>query len=337
MKALITGITGQDGSYLAEFLLSRGYDVHGTVRRTSGDRLDRVDHIVHRIHLHYADLLDQLALVRLIEKVQPDEVYNLAAQAFASSGWDQPELTCQLNGLGIVRLLEAVRLIDPRVRIFQASSAEMFGRPAEYPQTEQTPLLPTTPCGAAKLYAHLMAGGYRQKYGLKVCCGILFDHESPRRSLEYITRRITHAAACVKLGLQDKVTLESIDLCCDWGFAGDYVRAFWMMLQHPTADDYIVATGQAHTLEEFCEAAFEAADLDWRDHVVVERTGGPQNDLVPFTGDACRAQRKLLWEPEVSFEEMIKMMVEADLARHSLKNRVPSEVANREQWQRSIS
>lgn len=337
MKALITGITGQDGSYLAEFLLSRGYEVHGTVRLSSQDRCDRINHILHRIHLYPADLMDQLSLIQLIAKVRPEEIYNLACPTAFDSGWRQPVLTAEVGGLGIVRLLEAIRMVDPTIRFFQASSSEMYGRPTEYPQTEKTPFDPFTPFGAAKLYGQTVAAAYRVKYGLKIWCGILFDHESPRRGRSHITRIISQAAAAVKLGLQEKLVVDTLAVRRDWGYAGDYVRAFWMMLQHPTPDDYVIATGQLHDLEDFCRAAFAAADLDWREYVEVEASGDAAVETAPLLGDSSRAKRKILWEPEVSFEEMVTLMVEAELERLSPKHRLETAVNDRRSWQRSLS
>jgi len=335
MKALITGITGQDGSYLAEFLLSRGYNVHGTVRLSSQDRLDRINHILHRIHLYPADLLDQLSLIQLIAKVRPEEIYNLACPSAADGGWRLPAMTAEIGGLGVIRLLEAIRMVDPAIRYFQASASDIYGRPAEYPQTEKTPFRPITPFGAAKLHGHLVTAAYRDKYDLKACNGILFDHESPRCGRDRITRTITRAAAAVKLGLQEKLVLPTLALRRDWGYAGDYVRAFWMMLQHPTADDYVIGTGQLHDLEDFCRAAFGAAGLDWRDHVEVEASAEAMPETIPLLGDASRARHKFLWEPEVTFEGMVSLMVEAELERLSPKHRLEPAVDDHRGWQRS--
>jgi GDPmannose 4,6-dehydratase len=317
MKAIITGINGQDGSYLAEFLLSRGYEVHGTVRHSSDHRHDRINHVIHRLHLHRADLLDQLSLIQLIDEIRPDEIYNLAGHTEPGMGWRHPVVCGQIHGMGVLRLLEAIRLIDSKIRIFQASSSEMFGCSMDSTHTEKSPFRPVSPMGIAKLYAHQTAVAYRHKYGLKTCCGILFDHESPRRSESHVTRQITRAAARIKLGLQEKLVLENLDTRRDYGFAGDFVRSFWMMLQHPNQDDYVIATGRTHSLEDFCRHAFEVVDLDWQDHVQVK------NHIIDPTivhaphGDASYARRKLLWEPEVSFTEMIRMIVEADLERYS--------------------
>jgi GDPmannose 4,6-dehydratase len=337
MKAIITGITGQDGSYLAEFLLSRGYEVHGTVRHSSTDRNDRINHIIHRLHLHQADLLDQLSLIRLIEEVKPNEIYNLAGHTQPGIGWRHPVICGQAHALGVSRLLEAIRLVDPEIHFFQASSSEMFDRSGESPQTERTPFCPSTPFGIAKLYAHWMSIAYRHKYGLKTCCGILFDHESPRRGEAFVTRQITQSAARIKLGLQEKLILNTLDIRSDWGFAGDFVRAFWMMLQQrSTPDDYVIATGNTHSLEDFCRIAFEAANLDWRDHIGIENS---HIDSIPATsmqGDISHARRKLLWEPEVSFKQLIRMMVEADIERYSPPNRWPTETTIEERARESV-
>lgn len=337
MKALITGITGQDGSYLAEFLLSRGYDVHGTVRPSSQDRFDRINHILHRLHLYPADLLDQLSLIQLIAKVRPEEIYNLVSPPVADGGWRQPAMSAEVGGLGVIRLLEAVRMVDPTIRFFYASAAEIYGRPTEYPQTERTPFRPITPLGIAKLHGHLVTAAYRDKYNLKASSGILFDHESPRRGRDRITRTITRAAAAVKLGLQEKLVLPTLALRRDWGYAGDYVRAFWMMLQHQTADDYVIATGQLHDLEDFCRAAFGAAGLDWRDHVEVDASIETPPETIPLLGDASRARHDFLWEPEVSFEAMVSLMVEAELERLSPKHRLDTAADDHHSWQRSLA
>ena len=327
MKAIITGITGQDGSYLAEFLLSRGYDVHGTVRPSSEPQTQRIDHIIHRLHLHQADLTDQMSLIRLIEEIKPSEIYNLAGHSQPGIGWTHPVLCGEVHALSTVRLLEAIRLVDSNIRIFQASSAEMYGQAVESPQTERTPFLPVSPFGAAKLYAHWMTVTYRHRYGLKASCGILFDHESPRRSPDFITRKITRAAARIKLGLQEKLVLPDLDMRRDWGFAGDFVRSFWMMLQHSIPDDYVIATGRTHSLGDFCRLAFETVDLDWRDYVCVEHPRLDPTATYARQGDTTQARHKLLWEPEVAFETMIGMMVEADLERYAPPVRWRADVA----------
>lgn len=323
MKAIIFGITGQDGSYLAEFLLSRGYEVHGITRQTSGDQYDRINHIIHRLNIHKADLSDQISLIQILEKIRPDEIYNLAAFSLPATGWKQPELCGQINALAVVRILEAIRLVDPDIKFFQASSREIFGQPAESPQTEMTPVQPESPHGISKLYSQLMVKSYREKYGLHACCGILYDHDSPRRNPECTTRKITHAAARIKLGLQKRLHLSNLALRRDWGFAGDYVRVFWMMLQYPTPDDYIVASGHSHNLEDYCRHAFSAVDLDWHDYVIIdddEASKPAETSLL--LGNTGKARRKLLWEPEVSFKDMIKMMVDVDIARLAPKNRL---------------
>ncbi len=317
MKAIITGITGQDGSYLAEFLLSRGYEVHGTERPSSAPRTERIDHILARINMHSADLLDQLSLIHLIETVHPAEIYNLAGHTQPGVGWQHPLVCGQIHALGVTRLLEAIRLVDPSIRFFQASSAEMFGRLVESPQTERTPFYPLSPLGIAKSHAQAMTIAYRHKYGLHTCCGILFDHESPRRSEKFLTRSITQAAARIKLGLQEKLILDSLDLRRDWGYAGDFVRSFWMMLQNAAPDDYIIATGRTHSLEDFCRAAFATVKLDWRDHVRVRNTPSNPVSTLALQGDNAYARRKLLWEPEIPFETIVAMMVEADLEKYA--------------------
>lgn len=317
MKAIITGITGQDGSYLAEFLLSRGYEVHGMIRPSSHPRFERINHIIHRLHCHQADLLDQLSLIRLIEEIKPDEIYNLAGHNHPGIEWRHPVICSQVHALGVSRMLEAIRLVDPGICFFQASSAEMYGRTVECPQTEHTPFYPSSPFGIAKLHAHLMTVAYRHKYGMKTCNGILYDHESPRRTEEFITRKIAQSAARIKLGLQEKLVLSDLENRFDWGFAGDFVRAYWMMLQHSAPDDYVIATGRTHSIEDFCHLAFEAVNLDWHDHVCVENRPTDQVPVNRLQGDTSHTRRKLLWEPEVSLEELIRMMVEADLERYS--------------------
>ncbi len=322
MKALITGISGQDGSYLAEFLLSRGYDVHGIVREHSEDHHSRIAHIQDRISLHRADLLDQLNLIDLLDTVRPDEIYNLAGFTAPGSGWDQPMMTCRLNGLAATHLLDAIHMICPKTKFFLASSSEVFGRPDQSPQNESTSFHPVTPFGIAKLSAHLMTTAYRRKYNLHTCCGILYDHDSPRRNPRYLTRVITTAAAEIKLGLRDRLVLDTLDIQRDWGFAGDYVRAMWMMMQYQTPGDYIIASGKLHSLEDVCRIAFAAVDLDWKDHLQVKSSYTDHGDPYPLVGDTSRARRKLLWEAEISFEEMITMMVESELGCLKPSNRL---------------
>ncbi|MEZ5357610.1 MAG: GDP-mannose 4,6-dehydratase [Candidatus Zixiibacteriota bacterium] len=335
MKALITGITGQDGSYLAEFLLSRGYEVHGTMRISSKDNLDNIGHISQRLHLHRVDLLNQLAILDLITEVRPDEIYNLAAITAPDSDWDMPELYGQYNALAVVRLLDAVRKVKPNTKIFQASSFAMLPT-SELPLNEESQTCPDSPAAVAKQYAHAMAKSYRDRYGMKIWTGILFEHTSPRRDTRFITRKITSAAAKIKLGLQEKLHLDNLSMTRDWGFAGDYVRAFWMMLQHPTPDDYIIATGAAHTIEEFCQLAFDTVDLDWRDYVVVKNDVIMPGKKDVRIGDASYARRNLLWEPELSFERLVGIMVEADLERLTLKNRLSTYLMQNEKTEESF-
>jgi GDPmannose 4,6-dehydratase len=312
-RALITGITGQDGSYLAEFLLGRGYEVHGMVRRSSTEKFERIMHIKDRLHLHQADLLDQLSLIHLLKDVRPRELYNLAAQSFVPTSWIEPVLTGQFTALGVTRLLEAVRWVDPSIRFYQASSSEMFGAVRQTPQNERTPFHPRSPYGVAKLYGHTITINYRESYGLFACSGILFNHESPRRGLEFVTRKITHAAARIKRGLQRTLRLGNLEAERDWGFAGDYVEAMWRMLQQPRADDYVVGTGQTHTVREFCEAAFGRLGLRWKDHVRVDRSLIRPADVEHLCADARKARRVLGWRPRVGFEQLVGLMVEADL------------------------
>ncbi len=312
-SALITGITGQDGSYLAEFLVSKGYRVYGMVRRSSSANLSRVHHLHDRIELVFGDLLDQNSLVGLIESVGPDEVYNLAAQSFIPTSWSQPVLTGDFTGLGVARMLEAIRTVDPGVRFYQASTSEMFGKVNAPPQNESTPLNPCTPYGAAKAYGHFLTVNYRETYGMYACSGILFNHESPRRALEFVTRKITHAVARIKHGLQDKLKLGSMDARRDWGFAGDYVRAMWAMLQQEEPEEFVVATGESHSVAEFVERAFSHAGLAWEDHVEIDDQLIRRTELELLVGDASKAREKLGWEPAVDFEGLVDLMVDADL------------------------
>jgi len=318
-RALITGITGQDGSYLAEFLLEKGYDVHGVVRRASTENFDRIAHLRGRVTLHQADLLDQLSLISVLREVRPHEVYNLAAQSFVPTSWVQPVLTGEFTALGVTRMLEAVRLVDPRIRFYQASSSEMFGMVSEIPQTEKTPFHPRSPYGVAKVYGHWITVNYRESYGLFACSGILFNHESPRRGKEFVTRKITHAAAEIKLGLRRELRLGNLDAHRDWGFAGDYVRAMWLMLQQKEPDDYVIATGENHTVREFCQIAFARLGLDWREHVKVDRRLLRPADVDTLLGNPAKARRRLGWRPKVGFRELVHMMVDADLERLSRK------------------
>jgi len=313
MKALITGITGQDGSYLAEFLISRGYEVHGITRSGSEDNHQRIADFCNQVTLHRIDLPDQLSLIKIIEEVNPDEIYNLAALNQPEEGWDQPWLCGQVNAFATICLLEAIRLVKPDARYFQASSYTIFGQPAESPQTEKTAIRPVTPLGAAKAFAHQMTVSYRERYGLKASTAILYDHESPRRNTRFLTRCITRAAAQIKQGLQSSLDLDTINISRDWGHAADYVRSFWMMLQNPAPDDFIIATGQSHSLKDFCRTAFAAVDLDWRDYVRVNGQSYPAANGAPLKGNTAHARRRLLWEPEISFEAMIEEMVVADM------------------------
>lgn len=314
-RALITGITGQDGAYLAEFLLAKGYEVHGMVRRSSTENFERIDHLQQRIQLHQADLLDQLSLVRLVEKTAPDEIYNLAAQSFVPTSFEQPLLTGEFTALGVTRMLEAVRTVNRRIRFYQASSSEMFGTVREEPQTELTPFWPRSPYGVAKVYGHWITINYRESYDIFACSGILFNHESPLRGKEFVTRKITDAVARIKLGKQQELRLGNLDAQRDWGFAGDYVRAMWLMLNHTTPDDYVVATGQKHSVRELVELAFAHVELDWRKYVVVDPAFQRPADVHTLCGDASKIRARLGWQPEVTFAQLVRMMVDADLAR----------------------
>jgi GDPmannose 4,6-dehydratase len=314
-RALITGITGQDGSYLAELLLEKGYQVSGMVRRSSTETLDRIAHLRGRLTLCYGDLLDQSSLATVLREAQPHEVYNLAAQSFVPASWNQPVLTGEFTALGVTRMLEAVRQVDPTIRFYQASSSEMFGRVRETPQTERTPFHPRSPYGVAKVYGHFIAVNYRESYGLFVCSGILFNHESPRRGLEFVTRKITDAVARIRHGLSRELRLGNLDARRDWGYAGDYVEAMWLMLQQDAPDDYVVASGESHSVQEFCEVAFARAGLAWRDHVVVDPQFVRPAEVDVLLGDAGKARARLGWKPRVAFRELVEMMVDADLAR----------------------
>jgi GDPmannose 4,6-dehydratase len=328
-RALITGLTGQDGSYLAEFLLDQGYEVLGMVRRTSTVTFERIRHIQDRVELVQGDLLDQTSLLQLISDYRPHEVYNLAAQSFVPTSWSQPVFTGDVTGLGVTRMLEAVRVVDPKgIRFYQASSSEMFGKVREVPQRETTPFYPRSPYGVAKVYGHWIAINYRESYDMFVCSGILFNHESPRRGLEFVTRKVTHGAARIKLGLADELRLGNLDSRRDWGYAGDYVRAMWLMLQQDEADDYVVGTGETHSVGELVEVAFAAAGLDWRQHVVQDPRFYRPAEVDMLVSDPSKAREKLGWEPEVGFEELVRMMVEADLCRLQREVRMASEDAS---------
>ncbi len=315
-KALITGITGQDGSYLAEWLLEQGYEVHGMVRRSSTENFERIAHLTGRIHLHQADLLDQLSIIEVLRQVRPREVYNLAAMSFVPTSWKQPVLTGEFTAIGVTRMLEAIRLLDPSgIRFYQASSSEMFGKVRETPQKETTPFYPRSPYGVAKVYGHYIAVNYRESYGMFCSSGILFNHESPRRGLEFVTHKVTDGVARIKLGLARELRLGNLDARRDWGFAGDYVRAMWLMLQQDRPDDYVIATGQTHSVRELVETAFGHVDLDWRQYVVEDPALIRPAEVDLLIGDASKAHRELDWQPRVGFHELIRNMVEADLER----------------------
>jgi GDPmannose 4,6-dehydratase len=312
--ALITGITGQDGSYLAEFLLEKGYDVIGMVRRTSTVTFSRIHHIQDRITLVSGDLLDQGSLISVIQDHKPDEIYNLAAQSFVPTSWEQPVFTGEVTALGVTRILEAVRTVDSGIRFYQASSSEMFGKVREVPQNEDTPFYPRSPYGVAKVYGHWITVNYRESYDLFAVSGILFNHESPRRGLEFVTRKVTYGAAKIKLGLADELSLGNLASRRDWGYAGDYVRAMWLMLQQDRPDDYVVGTGETHSVAELCEAAFSYVGLDWRGYVAQAPRFMRPAEVDLLVGDPSKARRVLGWEPQVSFNELVHMMVDADIA-----------------------
>jgi GDPmannose 4,6-dehydratase len=312
--ALITGVTGQDGSYLAELLLEQGYRVVGMVRRGSAPNYHRIEHIMDRLILEQGDLLDQVSLIQILRKHRPQEVYNLAAMSFVPTSWEQPVLTAEFTALGVTRVLDAIRMVDPTIRVYQASSSEMFGKVQEVPQTEKTPFYPRSPYGVAKVYGHWITINYRESYDLYAVSGILFNHESPRRGLEFVTRKVTHNAARIKLGLQDRLPMGNLDAKRDWGFAGDYVRAMWLMLQQDQPDDYVIATGEQHSVREFLDVAFGHLGLDYRDHVYVDPEFLRPADVFELVGDSSKARRVLGWQPEVTFEQLVKMMVDHDLA-----------------------
>jgi len=313
--ALITGVTGQDGSYLAELLLEKGYRVVGMVRRASTENFERIAHLRDRIELRQGDLLDQLSLISILREVRPDEVYNLAAQSFVPTSWVQPVLTAEFDAVGVTRMLEALRLAAPEARFYQASSSEMFGQVRETPQRETTPFYPRSPYGVAKVYGHFITVNYRESYDLFACSGILFNHESPRRGLEFVTRKVTDGVARLKLGLASELSLGNLEARRDWGFAGDYVAAMWLMLQHDVADDYVVAMGETHSVRELVEVAFAVAGLDWRDYVRTDPAMMRPAEVDRLIGDASKAARVLGWKPRVSFPDLVEMMVRADLAR----------------------
>ena len=314
-RALITGITGQDGSHLADLLLEKGYEVFGMVRRSSTESFERISHLVDRVTLVQADLLDQPSLVGAIEEAQPAEIYNLAAQSFVPTSWKQPVLTAEFTAVGVTRLLEAMRRVDPSIRFYQASSSEMFGKVREVPQTETTPFYPRSPYGVAKVYGHFITVNYRESYGLFAVSGILFNHEGPRRGLEFVTRKVSDGVARIKLGLADELRLGNLDAKRDWGYAGDYVEAMWMMLQADEPEDYVVATGEEHSVKEFAQIAFEHAGIDMERHVVVDPAFLRPAEVDHLVGDATKARAKLGWESRVSFRELAEMMVDADIER----------------------
>ncbi|HBB76171.1 MAG: GDP-mannose 4,6-dehydratase [Candidatus Levybacteria bacterium RIFOXYA1_FULL_41_10] len=322
-KALITGITGQDGSYLAEFLLKKGYKVYGLTRRTSTVNNERIEHIQDQIELVQGDLLDQSSLLEAIRETEPDELYNLAAQSFVKTSWNQPVLTGEYTGLGVTRVLEALRSFNPKIKFYQASSSEMFGKVTETPQKENTRFYPRSPYGVAKVYGHYITVNYRESYGLFACSGILFNHESPRRGLEFVTKKISHAVARISLGKQDKLELGSLEPKRDWGFAGDYVEAMWLMLQQDEPDDYVIATGENHSVREFVEIAFNAVGIkDWEKHVVSNVGVHMRPAEVDYLiGDASKAKKVLGWEPKTSFKELVEMMVKEDLDREKRNER----------------
>ena len=315
-KALITGVTGQDGSYLAELLLEKGYEVIGVVRRTSHHSYERIDHLLDRIEIRPADLLDQHSLTVVLQETRPDEVYNLAAQSYVPTSWTQPVLTGEFTALGVTRILEAIRLAHPAAKFYQASSSEMFGKARETPQRETTPFYPRSPYGVAKVYGHWITVNYRESYDLYAVSGILFNHESPRRGLEFITRKVTDGVARIRHGLQTELRLGNLEARRDWGYAGDYVQAMWLMLQQEQPDDYVVATGETHSVQELVELAFGYAGLDWRRHVVIDASLRRPAEVDFLLGDAAKARQKLGWAPKLGFTELIRLMVDADLARY---------------------
>ena len=313
-RVLITGITGQDGSYLAELLLDKGYDVAGMVRRSSTVNMERVAHLAGDVEFVPGDLLDQASMIKVLRTHRPDEVYNLAAQSFVHTSFGQPVLTGETTALGVTRLLDAIRLVDPSIRYYQASSSEMFGHARQVPQTEDTPFHPRSPYGVAKVYGHWITINYRESYDLHASSGILFNHESPRRGLEFVTRKISHGAAAISLGLADELRLGNLDAKRDWGFAGDYVEAMWLMLQQDEPDDFVVCTGETHSVREFCELAFGRLNLDWEDHVVVDEAFLRPAEVDLLVGDSSKAAERLGWKPRTGFADLVAMMVDADLA-----------------------
>jgi GDPmannose 4,6-dehydratase len=323
-RAIITGITGQDGSYLAELLVEKGYEVVGVVRRSSSPNFWRIEHLLDRLSLRPADLLDQLSLLRLIQDVKPHEIYNLAAMSFVPASWDQPLLTGDYNSMGVTRLLEAIRQVDTSIKLYQASSSEMYGRVREVPQTELTPFYPRSPYGVSKVFGHYITVNYRESYNMFAVSGILFNHESPRRGLEFVTRKVSDGVARIQLGLSDHLALGNLDACRDWGFAGDYVRAMWLMLQQDHADDYVIATGITHSVRQLVETAFGHVGLDWQRFVRIDPAFLRPAEVDHLIGDASKGRRVLGWESTVSFEQLVAMMVDADIARLSGSSRAAS-------------
>ncbi|HUR34731.1 MAG TPA: GDP-mannose 4,6-dehydratase [Vicinamibacterales bacterium] len=314
-RALITGITGQDGSYLAELLLDEGYEVFGIARRLSAPNSWRIEHLLDRITVLPGDLLDQLSLLKVIDEVRPQEIYNLAAMSFVPASWDQPMLTGEFNAQGVTRMLDAIRRVDPAIRFYQASSSEMYGKVREVPQTELTPFYPRSPYGVSKVFGHYITVNYRESYNLFVVSGILFNHESPRRGLEFVTRKVTDGVARIKLGLKDTLGLGNLDAQRDWGFSGDYVRAMWLMLQQDRPDDYVISTGISHSVRELVEIAFARVDLDWQKYVALDPAFLRPAEVDHLLGDCAKARKELAWEPRVDFRQLVEMMVDADLAR----------------------
>jgi GDPmannose 4,6-dehydratase len=326
MRALITGITGQDGSYLAEFLLDKGYEVYGIVRRSSLEKFDRIEAITEKIRFVEGDLTDQSSLDQALQQLKPDELYNLAAQSFVPVSWNQPVLTADVTGLGALRVMEAIRKHSPQTKFLQASSSEMFGKVREKPQTEKTPFHPRSPYGVAKTFGHHITVNYRESYGLFACSSICFNHESPRRGIEFVTRKVSQTVAKIKLGVADKLKMGNIDAQRDWGFAGDYIRAMWLMLQQPQADDYVIATGKTHSVQELLEVAFSHAGLDWKKYVEIDPKLVRPAEVDYLCGDASKAKKVLGWEPQVTFKQLIEMMVDADLLQ--LKQTLVGRTAN---------
>lgn len=322
-KALITGITGQDGSYLAELLLEKGYEVTGMVRRSSTEKFERIEHIKDKVNIQQADLLDQYSIIKLLNKVQPDEIYNLAAMSFVPTSWNQPVLTAEFTAIGVTRMLEAIHAVNPKIKFYQASSSEMFGKVREVPQSEKTPFYPRSPYGVAKVYGHWITVNYRESYDIFGVSGILFNHESPRRGLEFVTRKVTYNAAKIKLGLEKEIRMGNLDAKRDWGYAGDYVRAMWLMLQQPEPDDYVIATGETHSVQELMEVAFSYLDLDYRDFIVIDKEFIRPAEVDLLVGDNSKARKILGWKPDVDFAGLIKIMVEADLelVKKEIRNR----------------